>query len=319
VPIRRPAASLTIDGAALTGPEAALVRLDVELGVGGAHDRFRALVGHASPAAGTEAGAAAEVALGYGDEVEAVLTGTVTAVERAPAGVVLEGLAGTIALSHTRIGRSYVSVTAADVVQDLVSTAGATAGEVQAPLQLAAYHVDERRTAWSHVQTLAVLAACEVTSGGDGALNFRAPKTGPADHAYRYGADLVAWDVGPRDPPAPVPAVVPHGAASEQGAAKWHILLKEPDGGSPSAPTLVSAALRDRDGATAAQDGLERAAERRALGGYLLLAGDPVVRAGDLVELEEMPAGEDGTYRVTSARHLLDAAGFRTLLRVEGS
>src|SRR3954453_12692556 len=120
--MRRPAATLTLDGSALSAPEAALVALHAELGTGGAHDRFRATVAPGSPAAGVEPGAAAKVEMGYEDGVETVLTGTVTSVGRQAAGVVIEGLAGTPPLSAAWIGRSYVSQTIADVAGDLVST-----------------------------------------------------------------------------------------------------------------------------------------------------------------------------------------------------
>jgi phage protein D len=316
--VHRPAATLTIDGAALTAPEAALVSLHVELTVGGAHDRVRAILGHASPAAATEPGAPIEVELGYDDALELVLTGQVTATERGPSWMVLEGLSATVALSTARIGRSYVSQTAADVVSDLLSSESVDAGEIDAALQLASYHVDESSTAWSHVQRLALLAGCEVASAPDGGLVLRPPKSGRADHVLRHGAELVAWALGTRDRDAP-PAVAPFGAASEEGSERWHVLLKEPEGGAPSTATLVPAALRDRDGAQALADALGRAAERRSVGGTLELVGDPAIRAGDLVELTEMPHGEDGTYRVLAAAHMLDSAGFRTQLRVEGA
>ena len=106
----RPDAALTLDGDRLTAAEAALTALHIELGVGSAHDRFRAAFGAISRFSDVAAGASAVVELGYGDDLETVLTGTVTAIERRPWGLVVEGLAATFALSRTRIGRSYVRV-----------------------------------------------------------------------------------------------------------------------------------------------------------------------------------------------------------------
>src|SRR4051794_33112089 len=96
--LRRPEASLTIDGTSLTSAEASLTELRVELGAGGAHDRFAATVLRGSPAADAAPGSTAEIALGYGDDVETVLTGEVTAIARRPWGVVVEGLAATVTL-----------------------------------------------------------------------------------------------------------------------------------------------------------------------------------------------------------------------------
>jgi len=318
--LRRPDAKLTIDGRALSAAEAALESVTVDLSVSGAHDRFRCRLGHLSPFADAAAGADAELELGYGDDLETVLTGTVSLVERAPWGLAIEGLSATGALSASRVGRSYVGQTAADVVNDLVSGAGGTAGEISASHTLSVFHVDERRTVWTHVRQLARLTGSELSSDAQGAVNFRPVKTGSADHTLRYGADLLAWDVGPRDAAGPEVSVVPFGAASEEGTEKWHILLREPDGGSPSGPTLVPAALRDRDGAQALQDALAATAARGANTAVLVAVGDGSIRAGDLVELSEMPSGEDGTLRAVAVTHILQrGSGFRTALRLEGA
>ena len=318
--LKRPDAELTLDGRALSAAEAALESLRVHMSVSGAHDRFACRLGFLSPFADVEPGADAAVKLGFGDDLETVLTGTVTTVERSSSGLVVEGLAASGALSASRVGRSYVGQTVGDVVSDLVSVAGGTPGEVSASQELAAYHVDERRCVWAHVRQLARLTGSELTSNSEGAVNFRPVKTGSADYSLRYGADLVAWDVGPREPRGPAVSVVPFGAASEEGTDKWHLVLREPDGGSPSDPTLVPGALRDRDAAQALQDALAAAASRGAKAGALVLAGESSIRAGDLVELTDMPSGEDGVLRTLTVAHVLArGGGFRTALTVEGA
>lgn len=315
----RPDAALTLDGDRLTAAEAALTALQVELGVGSAHDRFRAALGAISRFSGVAAGASAVIELGYGDGLETVLTGTVTSVERRPWGLVVEGLAATFALSRTRVGRSYVSQSAGDIVSDLVSAAQGTAGEVSSSLALSAYHADERRSVWSHLCALAQLAGCELSAGGDGSVNFRPPKSGSPDHSFRHGAELVAWDVGPRDTAQTDISVVPFGAASEQGSDKWHVLLREPDGGPPSHETLVPGALRDRDGAQTFEKALKDARTRRGTGGEVLVGGDAGVRAGDVLTLDDVPGTGSDPLRVRSATHRLGGeSGFFTLMRVEG-
>jgi hypothetical protein len=317
--LRRPAAALTFDGDRLTAAEAALAELQVELGVGRAHDRFRAALGALTRFSDVAAGASAVVELGYGDDLETVLTGTVTVVERRPWGLVVEGLAATFSLSRTHVGRSYLSQSASDIVSDLVDAAGGSVGEVSSSLQLAAYHADERRPVWSHVCGLARLAGCEVSAGGDGSVNFRPPKSGSPNHSYRHGAELVAWDVGPRDVTATDVSVVPFGAASEDGSDRWHVLLREPDGGPPNDETLVPGALRDRDGAQIFQQALADARTRRKTGGEALVGGDATLRAGDVVTLDDLPGGDGAPLRVTATTHTLGGdTGFWTLLRVEG-
>jgi hypothetical protein len=320
--LKRPAVELTLDGRSLDAAESALLSVQVELSVGGGHDRFVCGLGLLSPFSSVAPGVDAELKLGYGDELEAVLAGTVSAVERAPWGLLVEGLAGTATLSTTRLGRSYVDQTAADIVSDLVSAAGVSTGEVSAPRHLSAYHVDERRSIWTHVCQLARLTGSELTSDPQGALNFRPVKTGAADHGLRRGADLLAWNVGPRDATAAGPSVVPYGAASEEGAEKWHIILREPEGSSPDGTVLVPAALRDRDGADALGRALADAAARSGTGGAVVAVGDGSIRAGDLVELQELPVDDLPLLRATSVTHLLGSGGglgFRTALAVEAA
>jgi hypothetical protein len=211
-----------------------------------------------------------------------------------------------------------VSQSASDIVSDLVGAAQANVGEVSSSLTLSAYHADERRSVWSHLCTLARFAGCELSADGSGAVNFRPPKSGAADHTFRHGAELVAWDVGPRDTAATDTSVVPFGAASEQGSDKWHVLLREPDGGPPSDDTLVPGALRDRDGAQTYEQALKDARTRRGIGGEVLARGDASVRAGDVLALDDVP-GADDPLRITAATHRLGGdTGFFTLLRVEG-
>lgn len=318
--LKRPDAELILDGRSLSAAEAGLESVRVQLSLSGAHDRFRCALGFLSPFADVGSGVDAELKLGFGDDLETVLTGTVSAVERAPRGLVVEGLAASAVLSTTRVGRSYLGQSVADVVSDLVSTAGGTTGEVSASHQLAAFHVDDRRSVWTHVRGLARLTGSELSCDPQGAINFRPVKTGSTDHTARHGADLVAWDVGPRETGGDPVAVVPFGAASEEGTDKWHLLLREPDGGSPSAPTLVPAALRDRDVAQALQNALAAATERRGMAGTLVLVGDNTIRAGDLVELRDMPSGEDGTLRTLTVTHALARdCGYQTALSVEGA
>ncbi len=317
--LARPDVALTFDGTRLTAAEAALAGLEVELGMGQAHDRFRATLASSSPFTSATTGAAAVVELGYAGALETVLTGTITAVRSRQWGVVVEGLAATLALSRARIGRSYVSQSAGDIVSDLVTAAQGTIGDVSGSLQLAAYHVDEGRSVWTHVGALARLAGCETSADGQGALNFRPPKTGSPSQSFRSGAELIAWAVGPRDNNAPTVAVVPFGAASEQGASHWHVILRAPDGGPPSNATLVPGSLRDRDGAQTYAQALSDARSRRATSGSVVVAGAATVRPGDVVTLQDVPSPGGNQVRVTAAVHRVDGAtGFHTLMQVEG-
>jgi len=316
--IQRPVAHLVVGGQDCSGAEAALVRMRVVLGTGDAHDAVYATFGPKSPL-DVDVGAVCEFSLGYGDDLSKVLTGSVVALDRYPWGFSLEALAKSHLLSALRVGQSYIQQTAADIVQDLLSRAEVDPGEIDAAQTIAAYYAEERVTAWRHVQNLATLAGCEVSSSEDGALNCRPAKQGSAaDRSLRYGADLIGWSFGPRRPDHTDVSVVPYGAASEEGTDKWHILLREPDGGAPSTPTRVPAPVRDRDAAHAFEDGQKSRAARRGQAGSMLLIGDSAVRAGDLVSIEDLPQGPNGVVRVAEVTHVFDRrAGFCTRVAVE--
>ena len=311
--ITRPAVKLTVDGRELSGPEAATLIVLVELHTAALLDRVRLSVGPLSPLLDSAPGARLEVSAGDGDDLAPVFSGVLSAVWHSPWGTTLEALTKAAVLTRTRVGRSYVRQQASDIVADLLSAGSVDPGEVDAGIEMAAFHVDERRTVWQHLQTLATLTGRQTASAADGSVNFTPPKTGSADHGVRAAAELIQWSVGGREQGAAGPPTAAVSAAGEQGADAWHLLHHEPDGG---AAALLHPAIRDRNAAQAWGDGLTRAATRLAAGGSIVIVGDPTVRAGDLVDVQDLPRGAS-TYRVLAADHLLDAGGLRTRLRLE--
>jgi hypothetical protein len=311
----RPRAVVTLDGRALTSAEAAVARLRVELGVGGAHDPAEVVVWPASKLAAATPGSALAIALGEEGEEEDVWAGEVAEVSAGPDGVVLDGLAGTVALGRERVSRTYLDQTVADVVRDLAGSA--PVDEVGGDLDLPAYAVDDRRTVWAHLRELAALAGADLGSAPDGGLRFVPPRTGSADHTFRHGAELLSWTAAAGSARA-APAVAAHGAASEAGAEQWHWLRRSPAGSGGS--LRVPAAVRTRDAAEAVAQALAARAGRAAVRGRLRLRGAPEVRPGDLVETAGLPTGDPGTLRVLRVEHVLDGrAGFTTTLDVEGA
>jgi hypothetical protein len=318
VSLRRPAARITVDRQGLSLAEAAVAALSVDLGFGPAHDRALLALWSGSRIAGVAPGDEVALALGYGDELVDVLTGAVEAVDATAAGVLVEVISKTIALSRARVAQAYVQQSVADIVRDLVAKAGGEAAELDADAKLGAYHVDERRPVWSHLVDLARLASRELAGDADGKVSIRQARRGLADKRLRRGAELVAWQLGRRAaPPDPVP-VLPYGAASEVGADAWHLVLRQPDGEQPSGPSVIHPAVRDRDLAGALDRGRAAARDRRAVAGDAQITGDAELRPGALIELTD--AGELPTLRATAVRHVIDArGGFLTTLALEAA
>jgi len=334
-----PKLRLNVDGTELTGPQAAAVLARIDVGMGRAHDRARLALGWQSPASDVTPGTSIEVAVGYDDPIP-VLTGQVDLVSHRPWGLVVDVLAAPAKLSTTWVGRSYIELTAGDIVRDLLDTAEVDAGDIDGGPTLAAYHVDERRAAWHHIQDLARQTGSEVSTKADGALNFRpAPGAqsgglgGVAGAAAsvasnllglgagnRYGAELHDFAFGPATELTPRPLVVANGAASQLGPDKWHILIGEPEGSSPEGPTLVPAMLRNQEGADQLAAAIDAAGDRSTTRGWLRITGNPDLRPGDSIDVTDLPNGEDTSLRVRRLGHRVGhRSGFVTEIDVEGA
>lgn len=323
---------------ALDLPQAGVSWLRVDLSVDTAHDRIELGLYPASKLAGTPAGETITVALGEAGDDSDVLTGRVAGLHADPAAPVLVAFAPSRALSWHRVGRAYLRQTVADVVGDLLGDAGVDAGDIDAPQSLAAYHVDARRPVWGHLHALARLVGAQVTSRADGAVSFGpAPGATPAGGlgavaaaagaaaagavagalglgggGLRSGANVLALQGGAlRAEPVPVVPVSRLGAASGLGADRWYHLVAAPDSGSDVAE--VDPAVRDADlaeVATVARADAARRGQRRA---RLVVLGDPTLRAGAEVTVDDTP------WRALRVRHLLSRdAGYRCELDLEG-
>jgi len=261
-------------------------------------------------------GAALTVALGTEGNDDDVFAGEVTGVHRTPRAVRIDALSKTIALSRLRKSRTYLDQTVADIFNDLASSVGVE--DVMADLKLSAYSIDDRRTVWAHILELAMLAGAEATVSAAGALRFVPIGSGAASHTFRHGTTLLRWDVQTVPPPK-VPKVVASGAASEQGADRWHWLNHDPVGEGAEHSWLVGA-FHTRDAADALAETLTQAAKRAEVRGSIRVVGEPTLRPGDVVELENLPGGASRSFRIPTLRHTLDPrSGFVTEAIVEGN
>jgi hypothetical protein len=317
--LSRPNARISIDGTELGADEAALVRLQVDLGVNGSHDQVSMQLWPRSKFADAAAGAVMSISLGERDEEELVWTGEVSARRLLPQAVVIEGLAATVVLSRSAKSQTYLDQSVADIVADLAGEAAVD--KIEGDLKLHAYHVDNRRPLWSHLKVLARLVGADLGSAADGGLRFVPAAGAVSPTALRYGAELLDWNIALHAAPQAA-EVAAYGSASESGAARWHWLAHDPVGAGAAA-TRVPAALATRDAAQAVADAARQRAGRAAVSGELLIQGRPTLRPGDAVELADLPGGSSsspGVLRVRAVRHTFDAtSGFLTRLRVEGA
>ncbi len=312
--IRRPAATVTIDGQELTLAESATVAMSVVITTTGAHDTLAVTLGPGSPALDIVPGARVEVALGESGSERPVFTGKVSAVAHQPWGTEVQALASTAALNDVRVGRSYVGRSVGDIVRDLVGEAGVQVADVDPGPTLPVFYVDESRSLWHHIRNLTRLMSVEITSSPDGGLNVRPPRSGAAVHTLRAGAELLSWSIGRQQPLSTAAEVGPFSAVSEQGSEAWSLIHHDPGG---AGTHRIHPVLRDREIAQVVDRATASARSRVANDGWAIVIGDESIRAGDLVELDAVDRAE-ATYRVVTVRHDIDLTGFRSALRLEG-
>jgi hypothetical protein len=317
-----------LGGGPLSAAQAGIRRLRVDLSVDEAHDRVEVWLWKSSSLADAEPGAALTVGLGYGDEATDVLAAEVAGVDATPWGAVLVAFAPSRRLSSTFVGRSYVDRTVADVAEDLLGEAEVDVGEIDAPLQLPAFHVDPRRTVWGTLHLLARRTGHQIVSTAEGAVSFTpipgatsgggllgaaaaaASALGLASSTtLREGADLMEFCAGSRNAPTALEVVTPSGGSG----STWYLLAAEPDPGSGQ-PVLVDSVMRTREAADAATTSYAAAASRATKTATLTVPGDASLRAGAPV------SARDEDYRLLRVRHVMDTdAGYTCDLLLEGA
>lgn len=311
----RPTATLTLDGRRLTAVEAGLLDLSLRR-AHGTHDTLLVSLWPRSKLSAATPGSTLIVALGSDGSDEDVFTGEVTHARKSPEALLIEAHSATVALSRERKSTTYRDQTVADIVRDLASSVGVD--EAKSDLKLSAFSIDHRRSVWSHLLDLAVLAGAETSVAADGKLRFVPKGTHVASHTFHHGATLLNWDLRTLAPPA-VPAVAASGSASAQGADRWHWLAHDPVGETPE-PTLLVGAFHARDAADALASSLQDAARRAAVQGSLRVVGTPGLQPGDRIQLEDLPEDASGSFRARIVHHTFHPrAGFVTDATVEGT
>jgi hypothetical protein len=335
--LTRPSATVTLDGQKLTSAEGAVLRVRVRLGRGPAHDSVEIFCWPSSKLKSAKVGSQATVALGPAGSETDVWTGEITCVRLTPNAIALEGLAPSVKLSRAFVSQTFVSVSVSDVVKQLVQAGGVDVGDVSGDTSLSAYAVDDRRSAWAHLNDLAQLVGADVTVNAAGALGFASPSGGGAgglggalssvasaasallgggSSGLRFGANVIEWRALTRDTPG-TNAVASYGAASEQGSEKWHWLKHtvDPTG---DGPVRISSAIRTRDGATALSDAIATRAKRSTRRTTVVVVGDASLRPVQTTTIADLPGDAGGDLRIVGVEHTLDAdAGFLSRVTVE--
>ncbi len=333
--LTRPSAVVTLDGQRLTSAEGAVARVRVHLGLGPAHDLVEVFCWPTSKLTKAAPGGTLTVALGATGDEKDLLVGEVSDVRLAPDGVVIEGLAATIALSRSYVSQSFLDLSIADIVTQLANAGGVDVADVSGDTALSAYAVDDRRPVWDHINDLAQLAGADVVATESGALKFAAPAAsggggglpgaltdaaslllGGSSNGLRFGANVIDWRAGTRTAPEPA-SVAAYGSGSESGSDKWHWIRHDQDAVG-AGRARVAAAASTRDAASAIADTLALRARRAARRTTVTVTGDATLRPGQVTQVSNLPGDAGGDLRIVAAVHTLDSdSGFRTRLTLE--
>lgn len=281
-------------------------------------------VGSFRPARGEES----IVELGYADNggLTRVLSGTIRVVEPGLVSrrvVVHSAAAG---LLRSFADTTHENKTAGDIVNELAGAAGITVAQADAGISFPAYVVDGRRSAWQHLRDLADLCGFDLYLNPEGELVFERFAGGRTVHVFDYGRHVLALDSLGSAPQAETVEAWGESPTGAEGEEAWGWLTKDFSGSKGSAgsgePTLLlqRPVLRTAAAAQSAADALHTELQRRAVRGRLLVLGNPAVKLGDAIRLQQNPEAElNGSFQVRSVTHrITKAGGFTTLIGFRG-
>lgn len=265
-------------------------------------------------------------------EVEIDSTGTYT---------VLRGLDHSHRLFRGRSTETYVQMTSSDIARKVAARVGLTVGTVE-PTSVVLEHVSQgNATDWAFLQALAAAEGYEV-SVADGKFAFRRP-TRSADAptpsqrpeaeplVLRHGTDLLRLHA----------VVTSAEQVKEVQVRGWDVAQKRALVGTAPAATVsaqlsttpaeLAKAFGDRTYAAvdvpyrsqAQVDAAAKAIAEQIAGAFAELdgvaRGNPALRAGAAVSLDNLGAPFDGKYTITTTRHSYDpVAGYTSAFRVSG-
>lgn len=271
------------------------------------------------------------VKLDAGDGTQTVFTGEVADTVARATGQTIIAHGAIAELGRREVEGAYDSVSADFIIKDLIGKVGASAGTISKGPDLAGWALHRGPTALGHLRRLALLCGADLYADGAGKIHCAAPKTGGADHRFKFGETVIRLAVHKYSPAFDSIEVWGEGAASAKGADKAHWLSTDLAGvsakaavgsdGKVQAGKLGVRPLRLREGALRSGEAVEAVAKAwatslaaRLLGGNLEVFAAPKVQPGDLVSIDGLPTdhaaanllGQGGTLRVRHVCHLLD-------------
>ena len=270
-----------------------------------------------------------EIEMGHQDEPKPVMKGEITSVEveisqgQGPQ-LTVRGYARSHRLHRGRHSRSFLNQSDGDIVRKIAQEAGLTAEVDSTPTH--DYVFQNNQTNWEFLRERAARLGYELFVDGR-TLHFRKPQNGKqqapeqklfqgllslrvmVSSAFQAGEVVVkAWDPKTKQPIvgrasdgqlAPKTGLPQNGKqmASQFGAAKVYV-VNRPVESQAEADAMAKAVYDDLDGAFVQAEGT--------------CLGDPAIKPGTTVKMDNLGKRLSGQYYVTSATHTVDAYGAYT-------
>jgi hypothetical protein len=302
VPLLNPAYRLIIGDRIVDttdDPRASIVTdLKVELDMDTPADRFTLVMGQVGSWRPRQEDDAA-IELGYADDggLELVLTGTVTTVRPDLIERRVIGHSPAINLLRCFADFTLEGRKAGEIVQDLAGRAGVEVAAAEDAIAFPAYVIDGRRSFWHHLRDLADLCGFDLYVDGRGELVFQRFTGGRTVHLFDYGRHLISFDCRRNPPRATTVQIWGENPAGSEGDDAWAWWPRDFNG---------SRGLAGRGDP--------------ALLGKLMVPGNPAVRLGDAVRVQQIPESKlNGTFQVRSViHHITKGEGFVTSIGFRG-
>ncbi len=324
--LRRPGFKVSFGSGSADDWKDALVSITVEVGLCPSVDHIEVILSGNSQAPSVSVKDTGSISLGYEDDsAMLVFSGEVESVRHDTQGTVrMTATNSGTTLAKLRVNQSYEQQSASDIVSDLAGQADADTGTVEDGIEFPYFVLDDRRSAYQHIDALAKKSGYLAYFSPEGELNFLPYTGGQSVQTFSYGLDILSLQLTESSPTIAQHTVVGEGAAGSQGSEAWSWLIKDPApitgnaGDGEPARQSQDSSLRSAETIQSLANGVVQAAGLYQHFGKLLVPGAPAVTVGSTIEISEAPQDAlNGQCLVRGVRHVYSKReGFTTLLTV---
>jgi hypothetical protein len=264
------------------------------------------------------------IELTSGDITETVMTGLVESVRASLRTLVVTARGGLGKLAVTRVNTVYSNQSAQQIASDLAAQAEVDTGDVETGDTYPYVVAHESRSALELLGRIARVEGMDLYADTDGRLTMKRFTKAGADYTYRYAVDVLDARLVRHDVPTAHVLVAGESPASARGNDSWHLIAKDAAsflgdaGDGVHVLALHEGTVRTRAAAQRLADATRDAIGAYATWGRLAVLGDPRVRLGDAVGVEDAPTSSlNGTFKVTGVRHYFaKRTGYVTVIDV---